>query len=84
MAKRGLMEQDLSKLDVTTLHWLSPELISTIKIDKREEDCAFGASRRRIVLLMHVLVAGGGGLSLCGVVVRQVQLVTWHTGSRRW
>jgi translation initiation factor 2 subunit 3 len=28
MAKRGLMEQDLSKLDVTTLHPLSPEVIS--------------------------------------------------------
>jgi hypothetical protein len=46
MAKRGLMEQDLSKLDVTTLHPLSPEVISrqaTINIGKREEDCAFGA-----------------------------------------
>ncbi len=28
MAKRGLMEQDLSKLDVTILHPLSPEVIS--------------------------------------------------------
>jgi hypothetical protein len=28
MAKRGLMEQDLSKLDVTTLHPLLPEVIS--------------------------------------------------------
>ncbi|KAH8962415.1 hypothetical protein BDL97_05G100900 [Sphagnum fallax] len=28
MAKRGLMEQDLSKLDVTKLHPLSPEVIS--------------------------------------------------------
>jgi translation initiation factor 2 subunit 3 len=28
MARKGLMEQDLSKLDVTTLHPLSPEVIS--------------------------------------------------------
>jgi translation initiation factor 2 subunit 3 len=28
MARRGLMEQDLSKLDVTKLHPLSPEVIS--------------------------------------------------------
>ncbi|RVW19949.1 Eukaryotic translation initiation factor 2 subunit 3 [Vitis vinifera] len=28
MSRRGLMEQDLSKLDVTTLHPLSPEVIS--------------------------------------------------------
>lgn len=28
MAKRGLMEQDLSKLDVNVLHPLSPEVIS--------------------------------------------------------
>jgi hypothetical protein len=28
MAPRGLMEQDLSKLDVTKLHPLSPEVIS--------------------------------------------------------
>lgn len=28
MARRGLMEQDLSRLDVATLHPLSPEVIS--------------------------------------------------------
>jgi len=28
MARKGLMEQDLSKLDVTKLHPLSPEVIS--------------------------------------------------------
>ncbi|CAA3019071.1 eukaryotic translation initiation factor 2 subunit gamma-like [Olea europaea subsp. europaea] len=28
MSKKGLMEQDLSKLDVTKLHPLSPEVIS--------------------------------------------------------
>jgi translation initiation factor 2 subunit 3 len=28
MAHRGLVEQDLSKLDVTKLHPLSPEVIS--------------------------------------------------------
>jgi DNA polymerase III psi subunit len=28
MSRRGLMEQDLSKLDVTQLHPLSPEVIS--------------------------------------------------------
>ncbi|KAM0015218.1 putative [histone H3]-lysine(4) N-trimethyltransferase [Helianthus debilis subsp. tardiflorus] len=28
MARKGLMEQDLSKLDVATLHPLSPEVIS--------------------------------------------------------
>jgi hypothetical protein len=37
MARRSLMEQDLSKLDVTKLHPLSPEVISrqaTINIGK--------------------------------------------------
>lgn len=37
MSRKGLMEQDLSKLDVTTLHPLSPEVISrqaTINIGK--------------------------------------------------
>lgn len=37
MSKKGLMEQDLSKLDVTKLHPLSPEVISrqaTINIGK--------------------------------------------------
>lgn len=45
MAKRGLMEQDLSKLDVTTLHPLSPEVISrqaTINIGKRLGDSDVG------------------------------------------
>lgn len=28
MSRKGLMEQDLSKLDVTKLHPLSPEVIS--------------------------------------------------------
>ncbi|KAL5215037.1 hypothetical protein ABZP36_004189, partial [Zizania latifolia] len=28
MSRRGLMEQDLSKLDMTKLHPLSPEVIS--------------------------------------------------------
>lgn len=28
MSRKGLMEQDLSKLDVTQLHPLSPEVIS--------------------------------------------------------
>ncbi|RWW22026.1 hypothetical protein BHE74_00008349 [Ensete ventricosum] len=37
MSRKGLMEQDLSKLDVTQLHPLSPEVISrqaTINIGK--------------------------------------------------
>lgn len=37
MSRKGLMEQDLSKLDVTKLHPLSPEVISrqaTINIGK--------------------------------------------------
>lgn len=38
MARKGLMEQDLSKLDVAKLHPLSPEVISrqaTINIGKQ-------------------------------------------------
>ncbi len=47
MAKRGLMEQDLSKLDVTTLHPLSPEVISrqaTINIGNSSTALSFCSS----------------------------------------
>ena len=42
MSKKGLMEQDLRKLDVTKLHPLSPEVISrqaTINIGNFELCC---------------------------------------------
>jgi hypothetical protein len=47
MAKRGLMEQDLSKLDVTKLHPLSPEVISrqaTINIGNSSTALSFCSS----------------------------------------
>lgn len=53
MSRKGLMEQDLSKLDVTTLHPLSPEVISrqaTINIGKL-------CSLLNCLNLLHMVIA---------------------------
>nr|GMC69070.1 eukaryotic translation initiation factor 2 subunit gamma-like [Ipomoea batatas] len=52
MSRKGLMEQDLSKLDVTQLHPLSPEVISrqaTINIARRATRCRSAWARRSCV-----------------------------------
>lgn len=70
MSRKGLMEQDLSKLDVTKLHPLSPEVISrqaTINIGKLALLLLSTAFFLRILHIFHVF---------CFLSISNVSLLT--------